>query len=132
MANKLSAADVAAVKEVVEAILRFIESGDVDKWLQCLTEDEVIMPPGMPPVQGRDRLKMLFQENWSGKRIVMSDIQVDGREDLAIHIAHITLPGAGVDGGPLEGKHMHKLVKQSDGVWRIQASINNWDVPNTP
>ena len=129
MANKLSAADVAAVQEVVEANLRFIESGDVKQWLQCWTEDAVSMPPGTPIIKGHAQLEA-YSQKWLKQRIVMSDVQIDGRDDLAVLTAHLTLPGAGAGGGTLEGKHMHKVAKQPDGTWRIEAAIFNWDVPS--
>ena len=132
MANKLSDADVAAVQEVVEANLRFIESGDMDKWFQCFTEDATIMPSGHPSVTGHAQLKAFTKDNWATQPITMSEVHIDGRDDLAVLFSHVTLPGAGADGGPLEGKQMHKLIKQPDGTWRSQVAIYNWDVPNIP
>ena len=131
MASKLSDADVAAVQEVVEANLRFIESGDVEQWFQCFTEDATIMPSGMPSVTGHAQLKAFTKDNWATQPITMSEVHIDGRDDLAVLIAHVTLPGAGAGGGTLEGKHMHKLIKQPDGVWRIETAIYNWDVPSS-
>ena len=131
MCAKLSDADVAAVRDTIEAALGFIESGDVEQWLQCWTEGGVSMPPGTPAIRGRAQLETFIRE-WLNQRIVMSDIQIDGRGDLAVQTAHLTFPGAGPNGTSLEGKHMHKLIKQPDGRWLMAVAIFNLDVPIAP
>ena len=130
MADKLSTADVAAVKEVVEASLRFVENGDMDKWVQCWTEDAMVMAPGMPAFKELARLETFIRDNWVGRRTALSDVRIDGRDDLAVLISRITFFGVGPGGKDLEGKHIIKLLKQPDGKWLIAVITFNFDVPD--
>lgn len=132
MCAKLSDADMAAASNAVEAVLQHLERGDMEKFLQGWVEEPIVMPPDMPAVKGLAQLEAFIRTNWSGKRTFMSDVHVDGRDDLAVLTAHMTYFGAGPDGGDLEGKHMHTLLRQPDGKWLIATGIFNFDVPVTP
>ena len=124
MANGLSQAEVEAMDVMLARGLKALEIGDIEAWLACWTEDAVVMPPGMPAYRGKDQLK----EYWKvigGYKFELSDVQYDGRDDLAVVTTGVTVPRAS---GTVNGKQILVLNKV-DGQWLLAAVCVNLDVP---
>ena len=47
----------AAVNDVWEQYSASLNAGDLERWLSLWTEDGVQMPPGEPPVVGKERIR---------------------------------------------------------------------------
>jgi ketosteroid isomerase-like protein len=52
-----SQAVTAAVNAVSTRYSSSLNAGDLDSWLSLLTDDEVQLPPGEPPVVGKDQIR---------------------------------------------------------------------------
>ena len=77
--NSLSDSDVNLIKDTIESWTECLEDGYIDTWATYWAKDGVLMPPGHPQVEGRQRLVEFIQENFGKVRtIALSDWNVDG------------------------------------------------------
>lgn len=128
-----SAAAVAAVNEIWRDYSATLEAGDLEGWLALWTEDGVQMPPGEPPVVGKDQIRARNQAALDAYDFEMSitnrEVRVadDWAYSRGVYEATLT-PRAGGDPVPIDGKFMTILRRQPDGSWRIHRDIFNSNV----
>jgi uncharacterized protein (TIGR02246 family) len=131
--------DVEAVTETVTAIWDEYEAslsaGDVDRWVDLWTEEGIQLPPGEPPVVGKEAIRArnkaaltdLFDISMS---ITNEEVVVGGEWSVARGVYTATLtPKAGGDNVLVDGKYMTLLRLQPDGSWKIYRDIFNSNVP---
>ena len=128
----LAAADEQAIREGVESWLMAANSGDIAAWAEVYAEDAVVMPPNMPPLDGRAAVADLLASLPPISDWTIDVRELDGRGDLAYlrgaYSFRMTLPGIEApiaDNGSL----MHIWRKQADGSWRVQREIYHSDNP---
>lgn len=132
-------ADEAAVTEAVTAIWDEYEAslsaGDIDRWVDLWTEEGIQLPPGEPPVLGKEAIRErnkaaltdLFDISMS---ITNEEVEVGGEWAVARGVYTATLtPKAGGDNVLVDGKYMTLLQRQADGTWKIFRDIFNSNVP---
>ena len=124
MANGLPQADVEAIKVALQEGLDALESNDVEAWLAYWTEDAILMPTGVPAHQGHAQLRE-YHGHIGGKKYVLSDIRIDGRDDLAVVTTAVAIP---LGGDTVGGKQILVLNKIA-GRWLLAAVCFNMDVP---
>ena len=124
MANGLPQAEVDAIKVALQKALDAFDANDIETWLSHLTEDAVLMPPGVPACQGREQLKA-YRESIESKKYTLSDIHIDGRDDLAVLTTAMGFP-FGSD--TVNGKQI-MMYKKIAGKWLLAAACFNMDVP---
>lgn len=128
-------ADTAAIKEIWNQYASSLMSGDADRWISLWTEDGVQMPPGQPPVIGKEQIG-------AGTRgfldeFVVEDFDINNEEVRVAGnwaFARGTFTGAysskeGGEGFSDDGKFMTILQRQPDGSWKIHRDIFNSNVP---
>jgi uncharacterized protein (TIGR02246 family) len=130
MQKGLPEADVAAIKQVMDMSLLALERNDLEGWLKYWTKDAQLMPPGMPSYKGHEQLKEIWG-TIKGRKYILPDMQIEGRDDLAVIMTTISIPRTGPQGGADAGKQILKLRKESDGKWRLAAVVLNFDGPAT-
>lgn len=131
-------ADREAVTEAVTAIWDEYEAslsaGDVDRWVELWSEEGIQLPPGEPPVVGKEAIRArnkaaltdLFDITMS---ITNEEVQVGGDWAVARGVYTATLtPKAGGDDVLVDGKYMTLLQRQADGSWKIYRDIFNSNV----
>ena len=133
------ATDAEAVSEAINAVWREYEAsilaGDPDRWIQLWEEDGVQLPPGNPPVAGKeaiyDRISNdLASTAYSEFAITNEDVEVNG--DLAFARGNYVVTFAPKSGGEamdLDGKYMTIFRQQPDGSWKIHRDIFNSNGP---
>lgn len=129
--NALPKADVAAIRSVIESTFSVLEAGDFTAWLSLWTEDGRIMPPNQPVVEGHDAMRA-FIESWPKvQEITISDLRIDGRQDLAVATSGLSMSLHSPELGDFEdtAKQMIMLRKQPDGRWLFAEVILNSDLP---
>ena len=124
MANGLPQADVEAINAMLAHGLKALETGDIEAWLACWTEDAVVLPPGMPAYRGKEQLKE-YRKRVGGRKYELFDIKYDGYDDLAVLTTGLTIPRAD---DTVNGKQI-LMLKKIDGQWLIAAVCLNLDVP---
>ena len=132
-------ADVEAVTEAVLAIWDEYEAsilaGDPDRWIDLWVEDGVQLPPGNPPVVGKEAIYDRISDDlatfeYSEFVINNEDVEVNG--DLAFARGNYVVTLAAKAGGDpisVDGKYMTIMRQQPDGSWKIYRDIFNSNVP---
>ena len=124
----------AAVNEIWNEYASSLNAGDVARWISLWTDDGVQLPPGSPPVVGKETIRAGLE---SEVDVVTFDMEINNEEvhvsgDLAVargtYAATVT-PKAGGEAIPIDGKYMTLLRRQPDGSWKIHRDIFNSNVP---
>jgi uncharacterized protein (TIGR02246 family) len=131
--------DVDAVTEAVNAVWDEYEAsilaGDPDRWIELWVEDGVQLPPGNPPVVGKEAIYERISSDldafeYSEFVINNEDVEVNG--DLAFARGNYVVtfaPKSGGDSMSVDGKYMTIMHQQPDGTWKIFRDIFNSNVP---
>lgn len=121
-------ADRVAIENMTEAANRAYLERDWDKFSSFFTEDGVWLPPGQPPLTGRDRWWGFVERFWNVTAptdldLVHDEIVVEGDWAFERHRERQTYPGNRV----LYYKAIRILQRQHDGSWKISRYIWNAD-----
>ena len=131
--------DAATVAEAIDAVWREYEAsqiaGDPDRWIALWADDGVQLPPGSPPVVGKEAIDArdrsdLEVNDYSEFVITNKEVEVNGdlafaRGDFKVTVA----PKSGGDPVDFEGKYMTIFRQQADGSWKIYRDIFNPSAP---
>lgn len=107
------------------------EGRDVERILSFWTDDAVVLPPGLPPVVGKDALRQYvegsmqipgFRITWESKDATLSP---DGQ--LAYLFSRNAVTMNSTDGTPVttEGRAVTIWRREPDGEWRCAVDIWN-------
>ncbi len=128
-----SGAATEAINEFWVEYASTYSAGDIDAWVSLWTEDGVQMPPGEPPVVGKDQI-IVRNQGVADTFAVEMDIdneEVNVAGDLAYSrgtFTSVLTPREGGQSISVDGKFMTILVRQSDGSWKIHRDIFNSNV----
>ena len=126
--NKPGSREETIRAEVTEAVAKFMEvfnSGDLDRIVELYTTDCVVVPPGRPPVVGREALKA-FWDNMLNQ-VGMTDIS---HEIVKIEVfndryaAEITTFNGIIGGKPHSGGYLVNWRKEEDR-WKLHHDVFN-------
>lgn len=121
--NPLSQDDADAVTTIMKAAAQRLQDGDFQSWAALFAEDAVLMPPNHPAVKGRAAIQAHGETFPNMTKVEFSDVQVQGRDDLAVATSAISMTIA-PEGQP-EVQEIAKQVvvfaKQADGSWSATA-----------
>jgi ketosteroid isomerase-like protein len=99
----------------------------------CYAEDAKVLPPNMPPLEGRQAIKAMYaQLQPSFKEFRFDILSLEGRGDLAVEYGAYT--AAAAPSGPSapftdRGKYVAVWKKQDDGTWKMIRDIYNSGLP---
>lgn len=107
------------------------EGKDVEKVVSYWSDDAVVVPPGMPPIVGKDAIRAFvahsfatpgFSISWTPVDVVVSD---DGT--MGYSTAHNTMTMPGPDGTPVtsHGRALAVWRRAPDGRWECVYDIWN-------
>ena len=128
--NPLSQDDVEAVAAVMNAAAQRLQDGDFQSWAALFAQDAVLMPPNHPAVEGRAAIQAYGETLPDMTNVVFSDIQVQGRDDLAVATSSITMTIA-PEGQPEvqdTAKQVVVFAKQARGSWSATAASYSSDL----
>ncbi len=122
--------DVAAIRAAHAKLDDAARRGDYAGWSGLLTQDAVVMPPGLPAIEVERGLRQLFDARPEDLEGGAELLEVEVRGDLAIVRGRYLLRGSGAD-GPIEdtGKMLEVWRRQQDGRWLLARDIWNSDLP---
>jgi uncharacterized protein (TIGR02246 family) len=137
-ASTLSAPTRAAVESATTAFHHALRTNDTATFLSYIAEDVVMMPPGEPPVQGKDAMRAWYAGFLTQYRT--SSLTLDDREvfvgagwatELGTYQWGLTPAGGGA---PVldRGHYMQVWRQQPDGQWRFAREIWNSSAPPSP
>jgi uncharacterized protein (TIGR02246 family) len=107
------------------------EGRDVERILAYWTDDAVVLPPGMPPVEGKAALRQYVRNSLQipGFRITWTSTDVRFSPDghLAYMFSRNAVTVNGADGTPTTsaGRAVTIWRRDPDGVWRCAVDIWN-------
>lgn len=133
------ATDTAAIETTIdETNNRFeaaIESNDPDAVAALYTDDAIVLPPGMPRVEGKEGIRAMFADWLSNDPEAMvtltsDEVVVAESGDIAYEVGTATGGGTGPDGQPYDftGKYL-VTWENVDGQWLIAADAWSDDAP---
>lgn len=107
------------------------EGRDVDRVVSVWSEDAMVLPPGSPPLVGRQAIREYVAKSFQipGFRISWktTDVVVAGSGDVAYSTGTNRVAFTGPDGKPVvvNGKAVAVWRKGADGVWKCVVDIWN-------
>jgi uncharacterized protein (TIGR02246 family) len=120
-----------AILSSFEAWLKTAEAGDAEAYAGFMTEDAVILSPGIPEAAGRDTIlaaTRIFVANntlafadWIPQEVVVSG-------DMAVHrytIVTTVHPKSGADPTSQKQRYIDVLRRGADGRWLVSHHMFN-------
>lgn len=132
--QRAEAKDVSAsVNEIWTRYSSAYNSGDIDSWIALWADNGVQMPPGFPPVLGKEEIRKRNQAVLDrftfDLRITNEEIGVADDWAFARGTYKATLtPKHGGERTHVDGKYLTIFKRQSDGSWKIYRDIFNSNV----
>ena len=128
-ADPISPRDVAAIEAASRTWVETYNRNDWEALSELFTPDAVMMPPGVPAVQGRSAIAAWEATNEAGFRIAFAIDEIDGSGDTGFVRGRscVFIPTAS---GAYEvdvGKFLEIRKRQADGNWLIHADVFNSD-----
>jgi uncharacterized protein (TIGR02246 family) len=122
--------DIDAIRQLTETWLDAVKTKDVNRLLTLVTEDVVFLPPGRPPIKGKEAVHDLYQLLFGQFNVVQSakneEIQILGDWAFAWGSESLILtPRSGGPAVEMAGKGLTVLRRLADGSWRYARGINN-------
>ena len=121
------------VQQAVEAAyqnwIKAAVTGDADEYAEFFCEEGVLMPPNAPPMHGRKAIREWAAQFFSSYKLNVSTYSMEQQiifDAVAVsrYVASGTyLPVSGGAGIPFDQKYIDILVKEVDGVWRMNAHM---------
>jgi uncharacterized protein (TIGR02246 family) len=129
------AKDAAAqIDEVWNQYSSGLRSGNIDLWISLWADDGIQMPPGSPPVIGKEAIRAKMKSILDGFAfditITNQEVGVVGDWAFARGVYKATLtPKAGGTANLIDGKYMTILHRKGDASWKIYRDIYNSNGP---
>jgi len=118
------------IRSLSQAWMEAMRAKDIDRLLSMIDDNAVFLPPGSPPVRGRDQITKMLHTFFSRcdpeQSIDIGEIQICG--DWAFAWGAETMKATPVNGGPpltMRGHGLSILRRQEDGSWKFARGINN-------
>jgi uncharacterized protein (TIGR02246 family) len=125
------AAEAAAIRATDQAWLDAAEARDVTRIVSYWSEDAVLMPPGRPPLVGRDAIREFVQEALATPgfsiRWQPGEPQVAASGDMAFSTGTNEVRYTDADGNEVVERNKGVVIwrKQADGSWKCAVDIWN-------
>jgi uncharacterized protein (TIGR02246 family) len=129
-----SAADIAAVQQLMTELDAAIAAGDLDGLLSFLAEDFVDMPPNEPAIMGKQALRTHHEPLFEAfnVRVTYKPVETNAFGDVVIQrgasVVEFT-PKAGGDPVILDQKYLYVFRRQEDGSFKLWRNIFNNNAP---
>jgi ketosteroid isomerase-like protein len=138
VADSVPALDGAGVEASTAAFHQALRTNDFETFMSYVAEDVVFMPPGEPPVRGRDAVwkwmtGFLAQYRTSSLTLADREVLVGNRWAVELGTFEWALqPVAGGSAVVDRGNYMQVWKQQSDHTWQFAREVYNSSVPPAP
>lgn len=118
----------ASIDDLRQEEVEAAQAGDVEALLALRTDDFVAMPPGRPPIRGKQEVRLFLRDMFSSVSIseTVTSESVVRREDLAYDRGVFSGTATMKESGtplPLDGKYLWIARRLSNGTWRYSVQI---------
>ncbi len=130
------AADEASIRKTDSDMVAALNARDVDRWLTFFASDAKMMPPGAPPVAGKEAIRKLIAELMTIPNFAVAhhleSVVVSRSGDLAYVSYSFELTVKDAKGQPVteRGKDISVYKKESDGSWKL--AVDMWSENQPP
>ncbi len=130
-ARNLSDADVTAIRQASATYVRTALAKDADGWMALFAEDAVYMPPNHERLETRQALSDYFAAFPPTTSLVVTPVEIFGREDLAFARGTYSFTIVPEGAAPVtdSGDYVEIWRKGPDGMWRLFRDIYNSERP---
>jgi uncharacterized protein (TIGR02246 family) len=136
--GRVAVGDRAAVEGATAAFHEALRANDLETFMSYVAEDVFFMPPGEPPVRGRDAVRkwmtdFLAQYRTSSLTLINREVLVGGA--WAVELGTFEWALQPLRGGSIvvdRGNYMQVWKEQGDKTWRFAREIYNSSVPPVP
>jgi ketosteroid isomerase-like protein len=124
-----------AIHRTLQEFVSAVNAGDLDQWLETLTDDVVFLPPDEPRIDGKDAVRPWVKENFfDAFRMVLNlsfdELDVVGPMAFAHgRFALPVIPKPAGSGRKMTGKFVYLFRCLPDGSWKFARIIWNYDEP---
>src|SRR6266576_3838735 len=128
----LSDADKAGIRAVSDSFVAYIRTNRDSASASLFTEHAVVMPATRGIIEGRPAILAFFQAGPELRSFTLTNIDIDGRGDLAYVRGTYSFASPTADGQSAVGDHGKFIEirrRQGDGKWLVAAEIFNSDQP---
>ena len=131
-------ADRAAVDSATTAFHQALRTNDLETFMSYVAEDVFFMPPGEPPIRGRDAVRQWmtgFLAQYRTSSLTLADREVLVGGGWAVELGTFVWalqPTAGGSAVVDRGNYMQVWKLQSDKTWRFAREVYNSSVPPAP
>jgi len=132
-----AAADRNAVERATAAFHQALRANDLETFMSYVAEDVLFMPPGEPPVRGREAVRRWmtgFLAQYRTSSLTLADREVLVGSGWAVELGKFEWalqPAAGGAAVVDRGNYMQAWKRQLDGTWRFAREVYNSSVPLT-
>jgi uncharacterized protein (TIGR02246 family) len=129
--QKAEAKDVtASINEIWNRYSSAYNSADIDSWISLWTDNGIQMPPGSPPVRGKEEIRkrnkaVLLRFTFD---LSIRNDEIGAGDDWAFARGTYKATLTSKEGGKrtqVDGKYLTIFQRQSDGSWKIHRDIFN-------
>jgi len=128
----LSDADKAGIRAVSDSFVAYVRTNRDSASASLFTEHAVLMPANRGIVEGRPAILASFKASPALAGFTLTNIDIDGRGDLAYVRGTYAFAMPTADGKSAVGDHGKFLEirrRQADGIWLVAVEIFNSDQP---
>jgi uncharacterized protein (TIGR02246 family) len=122
--------DQSQIRLLSQTWIEAMRAKDIDRLLSMIDDNAVFLPPGSPPVRGRDEITNMLRTFFSRcdpeQSIDIGEIKICG--DWAFAWGAETMKATPVNGGSpltMRGHGLSILRRQPAGFWKFARGINN-------
>jgi uncharacterized protein (TIGR02246 family) len=131
------AEDEAAIRQIDSAIVAAGNAHDIDAALAFFADDARMLPPGAPPLIGKEAIRDVFAALMSPEFAVahrLEEVVVSQGGDLAYVSYSYELTYRGPEGTPVTetGKDISIYKKVADGSWKLAIDMWSTNEPMSP
>lgn len=125
------------IRQASGAWAEAVRAGDIERVASLYAEDAVLMPPGAPPVEGRQAIGDFMAALPAFETVELRQEDIEGQGDLAYVRGSYTMSFLAVPGDTASlvterGKFVEVRQRQEDGSWPMVVDIWNSDGGGPP
>ena len=130
--------DEQAIRKMTEDWTASVRAKDVARLTSMVTEDAVFLPPGLPPIRGKQAVEAMYKSFFPQfssveQTVSIEEIEVCGEWAFAWGTeGYVLVPQTGGPSIQMQGKAMSILRRQPGGSWKFARGINNTLLRNAP
>ena len=138
VADSVTVSDSASVDATTTAFHQALRTNDLEKVMSYVADDVLFMPPGEPPVRGRDAMRrwmtsFLAQYRTSSLTLANREVRVGNGWAVELGTYEWSLqPVAGGSAVVDRGNYMQVWTGSGNGTWRFAREVYNSSVPPAP